>query len=118
MNGLTGEHHDPDVNTPAYKEIAVTMRNWRMRHSRTRFRCTTSATASARRWIICPLNKNGSSLNTGCRLNTFRIRRKANGRTAALSTHSTRTEPSAQEALNELLENLHQHGFLRPLMTW
>lgn len=25
----------------------------------------------------------------------------------------TRTEPSAQEALNELLENLHQHGFLR-----
>ncbi len=26
---------------------------------------------------------------------------------------ATRTEPSAQEALNELLENLHQHGFLR-----
>ncbi|NIG34029.1 formate dehydrogenase subunit alpha [Pantoea sp. ICBG 828] len=26
VNGLTGEHHDPDVNTPAYKEIAVTMR--------------------------------------------------------------------------------------------
>ncbi|OWS74502.1 hypothetical protein CBW22_19295 [Pantoea sp. VS1] len=26
---------------------------------------------------------------------------------------TTRTEPSAQEALNELLENLHQHGFLR-----
>lgn len=25
----------------------------------------------------------------------------------------TRTESSAQEALNELLENLHQHGFLR-----
>lgn len=25
VNGLTGEHHDPDVNTPAYKEIAVTM---------------------------------------------------------------------------------------------
>lgn len=24
-----------------------------------------------------------------------------------------RTEPTAQEALNELLENLHQHGFLR-----
>ncbi|MGQ3902365.1 formate dehydrogenase subunit alpha [Mixta calida] len=23
VNGLTGEHHDPDVNTPAYKEIAV-----------------------------------------------------------------------------------------------
>lgn len=26
INGLTGEHHDPDVNTPAYKEIAVMMR--------------------------------------------------------------------------------------------
>ena len=26
VNGLTGEHHDPDVNTPAFKEIAVTMR--------------------------------------------------------------------------------------------
>ncbi|RPD94670.1 formate dehydrogenase subunit alpha [Candidatus Pantoea deserta] len=25
VNGLTGEHHDPDVNTPAYKEIAVSM---------------------------------------------------------------------------------------------
>lgn len=25
INGLTGEHHDPDVNTPAYKEIAVSM---------------------------------------------------------------------------------------------
>lgn len=25
INGLTGEHHDPDVNTPAYKEIAVNM---------------------------------------------------------------------------------------------
>lgn len=25
VNGLTGEHHDPDVNTPAYKEIAVKM---------------------------------------------------------------------------------------------
>ena len=25
VNGLTGEHHDPDVNTPAYKEIAVNM---------------------------------------------------------------------------------------------
>jgi formate dehydrogenase major subunit len=23
MNGMTGEHHDPDVNTPAYKEVAV-----------------------------------------------------------------------------------------------
>lgn len=23
LNALTGEHHDPDVNTPAYKEIAV-----------------------------------------------------------------------------------------------
>ena len=23
VNALTGEHHDPDVNTPAYKEIAV-----------------------------------------------------------------------------------------------
>jgi formate dehydrogenase major subunit len=23
LNKLTGEHHDPDVNTPAYKEIAV-----------------------------------------------------------------------------------------------
>ncbi|VYU80289.1 formate dehydrogenase subunit alpha [Metakosakonia massiliensis] len=26
VNGLTGEHHDPDVNTPAYKEIAVKLR--------------------------------------------------------------------------------------------
>lgn len=25
VNGLTGDHHDPDVNTPAYKEIAVSM---------------------------------------------------------------------------------------------
>ena len=25
VNGLTGDHHDPDVNTPAYKEIAVKM---------------------------------------------------------------------------------------------
>ena len=25
VNGLTGEHHDPDVNTPAYKELAVSM---------------------------------------------------------------------------------------------
>jgi formate dehydrogenase major subunit len=23
MNKLTGDHHDPDVNTPAYKETAV-----------------------------------------------------------------------------------------------
>lgn len=26
INSLTGEHHDPDVNTPAYKEIAVFMK--------------------------------------------------------------------------------------------
>ncbi|KAA6044541.1 formate dehydrogenase subunit alpha [Pantoea sp. Bo_7] len=26
VNGLTGNHHDPDVNTPAYKEIAVSLR--------------------------------------------------------------------------------------------
>jgi formate dehydrogenase major subunit len=26
INGLTGEHHDPDVNTPAYKEIAISLR--------------------------------------------------------------------------------------------
>ena len=26
VNGLTGDHHDPDVNTPAYKEIAVSMK--------------------------------------------------------------------------------------------
>ncbi|WP_337021742.1 formate dehydrogenase subunit alpha [Pantoea anthophila] len=26
VNALTGEHHDPDVNTPAYKEIAVNMK--------------------------------------------------------------------------------------------
>jgi len=26
VNGLTGEHHDPDVNTPAYKEIAISLR--------------------------------------------------------------------------------------------
>lgn len=25
VNGLTGDHHDPDVNTPAYKEIAVSL---------------------------------------------------------------------------------------------
>ncbi|WP_414164762.1 formate dehydrogenase subunit alpha [Superficieibacter sp. BNK-5] len=25
VNGLTGEHHDPHVNTPAYKEIAISM---------------------------------------------------------------------------------------------
>jgi len=25
INSLTGDHHDPDVNTPAYKEIAVKM---------------------------------------------------------------------------------------------
>lgn len=25
VNALTGEHHDPDVNTPAYKELAVKM---------------------------------------------------------------------------------------------
>ncbi len=25
INALTGEHHDPDVNTPAYKELAVKM---------------------------------------------------------------------------------------------
>ncbi len=23
VNGLTGDHHDPDVQTPAYKEIAI-----------------------------------------------------------------------------------------------
>jgi formate dehydrogenase major subunit len=23
VNEMTGEHHDPDVNTPAYKELAV-----------------------------------------------------------------------------------------------
>lgn len=28
VNSLTGDHHDPDVNTPAYKEIAVKMRKW------------------------------------------------------------------------------------------
>jgi len=26
VNTLTGEHHDPDVNTPAYKEVAVNMK--------------------------------------------------------------------------------------------
>ncbi|MHB0774778.1 formate dehydrogenase subunit alpha [Halomonas sp. WWR20] len=26
VNGLTGEHHDPDVDTPAYKETAVNMK--------------------------------------------------------------------------------------------
>ncbi|WP_428943700.1 formate dehydrogenase subunit alpha [Pantoea sp. FN060301] len=26
VNGLTGDHHDPDVNTPAYKEIAISMK--------------------------------------------------------------------------------------------
>ncbi|MEG3135909.1 formate dehydrogenase subunit alpha [Rouxiella sp. T17] len=26
VNPLTGDHHDPDVNTPAYKELAVKMR--------------------------------------------------------------------------------------------
>lgn len=26
INELTGDHHDPDVNTPAYKEIAVSMK--------------------------------------------------------------------------------------------
>lgn len=26
VNALTGEHHDPDVNTPAYKELAVNMK--------------------------------------------------------------------------------------------
>jgi len=25
----------------------------------------------------------------------------------------TRTEPTAREAMDELIENLHQHGFLR-----
>lgn len=25
VNALTGEHHDPQVNTPAYKELAVRM---------------------------------------------------------------------------------------------
>lgn len=25
VNGLTGDHHDPDVNTPAYKELAVNL---------------------------------------------------------------------------------------------
>jgi formate dehydrogenase major subunit len=25
VNGLTGEHHDPDVRTPAYKEIAINL---------------------------------------------------------------------------------------------
>ncbi|BBI62050.1 hypothetical protein HSBAA_33560 [Vreelandella sulfidaeris] len=25
VNGLTGEHHDPDVDTPAYKETAVNL---------------------------------------------------------------------------------------------
>ena len=25
LNGLTGQHHDPDVHTPAYKEIAINL---------------------------------------------------------------------------------------------
>lgn len=78
INLLTGEHHDPDVNTPAYKEIAIRLEAF-TRATLLRCRGTTSATATARRYRTCRLRRNGSATTIAYRPNRPRIRRNFNG---------------------------------------
>lgn len=85
VNALTGEHHDPDVNTPAYKEIAVNMKRVDRQSQPNPVPLHNFRHGSRTPLDHLPIEQNGSRQAIGNRLNMSKNRRNSNGRTDEIS---------------------------------
>ncbi|MFC3277066.1 formate dehydrogenase subunit alpha [Xanthomonas fragariae] len=93
VNLLTGEHHDADVDTPAYKEVAVRMEVLG-RQGKPPLPAHNSPMAIALPMPVCRWSRNGHAMTTFCRPHGRHIRRDSDGRAPGLRrpTHADRPD--------------------------